>query len=99
MKKEEWIEYMSGAVSEIGRAEPNPYLFTRITELLNQKKVTGQSAVKKPFLLRWALAGCVALILNIFVISFMANHKKQEIQKFNLEALSAEMGLNETYNY
>ena len=99
MKKEEWIEYVSSAATEIGKAEPDPYLFSRINQQLSETKAVRVVPVNNGQVLRWAIAASVILALNIVVITSTANHKKQNKSQYNLEALSTEMGLSDTYNY
>jgi len=74
LKKEKWLESILASVDGIKKAEPNPYLFTKIKNRLNEKgNSMGYIPVRKA-----ALGFLTIIVLAILNIAVLHDHTSNE---------------------
>jgi hypothetical protein len=97
MKKEDWINNILESASEIKESEPNPYLYSKILNRINQTENKTRPGLK--YKLRWVAAISLVIAINVsaFFIYKLKIHKQNEA--IAIESLSNEMISNTTYNY
>ena len=98
MEKEEWINGILESVSKIKEAEPNPYLYSKIINRLNNEQ---DNNLEPAYKFRFAWVAVIFIIVSINVSAFFLysskNHNQKEVAV--IEDLSNEMISGTTYNY
>ena len=97
MKKEEWINGILESASNIKEAEPNPFLYNKVLNRLNQSE--NYSAHTANYRLRWALAFSIVIVFNISAIILYKSKSYKQKEAATIEALTDELSSSTTYNY
>ena len=97
MKNESRINSIMESATKINRVDANPYLFNKICDKLEAQP--DASLVYSRGKIGWVVMITLTLALNISTLLFygIKNQKQQEVS--NIEALSNEINLTNTYNY
>lgn len=84
MDKEKWKDDVLNSVKGLKRAEPNPFLFTRIKQRLQEEQTAALIPRSK---IRWAAAGFALLCaLNVWVV--LANAEQKNVRPAPVNSLA-----------
>jgi hypothetical protein len=97
MKKEYWINNILQSASEINEVEANPFLLEKINTRLSVRDEVVNSTVK--YKLGWALAIALIIALNVSTLLIYSLKDQKQNEAASVNALTAELSSNTTYNY
>jgi hypothetical protein len=97
MKKEYWINSILQSASEINEVEANPFLWEKINIRLNVRSDAVKYNVK--YKLGWAVAIALMVALNVSTLLIYSLKDQKHSEAASINALTAELSSNTTYNY
>lgn len=95
--KEKWINEVMSSTEGMQKAEPNPFLYSKIAFRMQQKEKQ-QDRFNKVFIPRWVAVVILLVLVNCFSIIKMLNRQQQQHAGANTHLLS-EFNTETTYNY
>ncbi len=97
MKKENEINRILESATEINQVDANPYLFNKICDKLEAQP--DGTLVYSKVKIGWVVMITLTIALNISTLLFYGINNQKQQKVSNIEALSNEINLTNTYNY